>query len=354
MRLNLYLRGNIWWLKGSDRGVTIRESTRCRKEQRSQAVRVQGRRERELADPEHYRAHQATVASAIERWLREIRASMNPETVRFYDVKSRHVERLLGRLRLTHVTHERVLGYIEKRKAEGAHSHSIHRELTTLRLVLKSAKRAREFGGDPKDVIPRFQTGYVPRTDWVGPEVIWAAIEHLEPVRGAAVAFCISTACDFSNLPAARREHVRDNEILVNGSKTATRFRRVPRVAVMEPFLAYALKHGGEDVLFGDWGSMARDLRKACRRAGVQEFTARTLRRSAATWMVKAGVPYDIAAKFLGHGSTAMLTKVYGQLAPEDAARLIDQRMTVPGLYRTDTSQADDTDRTDINSPQKT
>lgn len=327
MRLNLYLRGNIWWLKGSDRGVTIRESTRCQKEQLSQARRIQGRRERELADPEHYRAHQATVASAAERWLMEIGTSMNPNTVRFYEVKARHVVRVLGRLRLTHVNHERVLGYIQKRKAEGSHPHSIHRELTTLRLILKSAKRAKEFSGDPKDVIPRFQTGYVPRTDWVTPEVIWAAIGHLEPVRGAAVAFCIATACDFSNLPAARREHVGGTEILVKGSKTATRFRRVPRVSVMEPFIAFALEHGGEDVLFGEWGSMARDLRKACQRAGVQEFTARTLRRSAATWMVKAGVPYDIVAKFLGHGSVAMLTRVYGQLAPEDAARLIDARM---------------------------
>ena len=57
-------------------------------------------------------------------------------------------------------------------------------------------------------------------------------------------------------------------------------------------------------------------------------FTARTLRRSAATWMVRAGVPYEVAAKFLGHGSTLMLQKVYGQLAPKDAGRLINERLS--------------------------
>jgi len=37
-------------------------------------------------------------------------------------------------------------------------------------------------------------------------------------------------------------------------------------------------------------------------------------------------VPYEVAAKFLGHGSTTMLFRVYGVMAPTDAARLIDER----------------------------
>ena len=54
--------------------------------------------------------------------------------------------------------------------------------------------------------------------------------------------------------------------------------------------------------------------------------------------MVNAGVPYELAAKFLGHGSTAMLMKVYGQLAPTAAGHLINQAMrdaspAVPATY---------------------
>lgn len=329
MRLTLYKRGNIWWAYGSDGGVKFRKSTKHTS--KSSADRIRARWEIELADPTHYAAHQATVASAAERWMKEIRATMNPETVRFYDSKIRHVVRLLGDVRLSEMVakgYARTLEYIETREAEGSHSHSVHRELTALRLTLRSAKRAKEFSGDPRDCIPKYKAGYVPKTEWVTQETIWAAIAHLPNHRGAAVAFVIATACDFSNIPAAHRDDVGEETVRVRGTKTGTRDRHVPRIAVMEPFLRHALAYGAPaGLLFGAWGSMPRDVRAACRRAGVPEFTARTLRRSAATWMVQAGVPYEVAAKFLGHGSTAMLIKVYGQLAPKDAGRLIDERL---------------------------
>lgn len=335
MRLHLYQRGDVWWCRGSDGGVKFRKSTRHTS--KAKAERVRDRWERELADPTHFRAHQATVQSASERWGREINATMNPETVRFYEVKIAHVVRLLGGVRLSQISHERVLNYIEKRTSEGAHPHSVHRELTALRLTLKSAQRAREFAGDPKAIIPRWKSGYVPQTAWVTPETVWAAIAHLPPNHGAAVAFCAATASDFSSVFTARRSDVTDATVLVRGTKTSTRKREVPRVGIFDLFLRHALAYGSADVLFDAWPNMPRDVRRACRRAGVPEFTARTLRRSVATWLVTAGVPYEVAAKFLGHGSTAMLFRVYGQLAPTDAGRLIAERMgplgTVPPVY---------------------
>jgi integrase len=233
-------------------------------------------------------------------------------------------------VRLAKLTHDKVLAYTEKRLSEGGHRHTIHRELTALRLTLKSAARAREFSRDPKSVIPRFQPGYEPSKHFVEPEAIWAAIAHLPQHRGAAVAWCIATACDFSAIWTAERGDVRPDRVLVRGSKTSTRTREVPRVKVMEPFLRHALAYAEPTparLLFQMWHSMPRDLRRACRRAGVPEFTARTLRHSAATWLVRAGVPYEVAAKFLGHGSTIMLQRVYGNIAPPDAGRLIDERL---------------------------
>lgn len=330
MRLTLYRRGNIYWARGSEGGWKFRKSTRHTSERKARAVA--DRWERELADPDHYRANKATVASAIERWQREIKLEMNPETRRFYDPKIRHVGRLLGSVPLSRLTHEKVVSYIETREEEGAHPHSVHRELTALRLTLKSAQRAREFNRDPKTVLPRYRSGYEPRKDdWVEPDVIWAAIRILPPHRGAAVAWCIATACDYSNIFTAERSDVNETDIFVRGTKTGTRARFVPRIKVMEPFLAYALKHAEPEpatLLFRSWRSMAPDLRRACVRAKVKQFTARSLRHSAATWMVKAGVPYEVAAKFLGHGSTAMLQRVYGDLSPVDAGRLIDERLS--------------------------
>lgn len=335
MRLHLYKRGDVWWVRGSADGVKFRKSTRHTSERKASLVLE--RWERELADPDHFRSHQATVESAALRWEREIKLAMNPETVRFYDVKIRHVKRLLGSVRLAKLTHDRVMKYIEDREQEGAHPHSIHRELTTLRLTLKSAARAREFHRDPKMVVPRYRSGYEPQKDWRTPEEIWAAIAHLPSHRGAAVAYAIATAADFASIELARHDDILPMAVRVHGTKTSSRDRYVPRIDVMEPFLKHAIAYAEPTpLLFRRWPKMAQDLRRACRRAKVPEFTARTLRRSAATWLVKANVPYEVAAKFLGHAGTGMLQKVYGQLEPADAARIINERMAlgaVPSAY---------------------
>ena len=76
MHLELYKRGLIWWVRGSDGGVKVRRSTKETVE--SKAKRLRDRWEREYLDPTHFRANQASDASAAERWLDEIRVEMNP------------------------------------------------------------------------------------------------------------------------------------------------------------------------------------------------------------------------------------------------------------------------------------
>jgi hypothetical protein len=48
---------------------------------------------------------------------------------------------------------------------------------------------------------------------------------------------------------------------------------------------------------------------------------------------VKRGVAFPLAAKVMGHASTFMLQKVYGQLDTEDVGRLINGRIAV-GSHR--------------------
>lgn len=329
MRLDLHKRGHIWYAHGPHKW---RKSTGHTNERKARLVA--NRWEIEFANPSADRAHKATVSSAAERWMTEITAEMKPVTVGFYRTKIGHVKRLLGNMRLSKLTHTDVFAFTQTREREGASKHTVHRELTALRLTLRSAQRAEEFPRDVKTVLPRYKAAYKPLTDWVTAEEIWACIADLPPHRGAAVAFCIATACDFSSIALARRSDIKDDVVVVHGTKTASRFREVPRIKVMAPFLRHALAYAeppglvGDAPLFRPWVSMAADVRQSCRRRGVQQFTPRTLRRSAATWLVRAKVPYEIAAKFLGHGSTAMLQKVYGQLAPSDAGRMIDERLS--------------------------
>jgi len=327
MRLHLYKRGRVWWARGSHEGVKFRRSTKHTEKRLAEDVRR--RWEREIADPAYYRAHQATVASAGVRWVREIRVTMKAETVRFYEAKAAHVERLLGDVRLSQLTRDKVVAFIETRKAEGSKQHTWSRELTALRLILKNAKGAGEFQGDPRDIVPSVSSGYVPEEAWYEPAVVWKAIEQLPAHRGAALAFCAATACDFGNIEHAREEDVEPEKVWVRGTKTSSRARWIPRVSVFADFMDHALEYADVDdgLLFGRWGKMARDVRNACRKAGVPEFTARDIRRSCATWMAKAGVRFEIAAKFMGHASMAMLLKVYAKFAPDDLGKAIKERM---------------------------
>lgn len=353
MRLTLYKRGRIYWVRGSEHGSKLRESTGYDRREPAEAYRR--RRELELADPAHYAANRATVASAAERFMTELRASAKSEaTVRFYDVKVRHVTRCLGGVLLKNLTHDRVLSYTADRLKEGAHRYSIHRELTALRRVLKSAARSHEYTGDWKAVIPEWSTGYQPRKRHLSEADLWRVINALEPGRGAVVAFILATAADYSVAFEAERSDIRPTEILVRGTKNANRFRSVPRVQLFAPFVAYAEEHGDgtEGKLLRPWPNMPRDLRRLCKRLDIPPFTARDLRRTCATWLVTRGVPYSVAAKYLGHASTAMLFKVYGQMEATDVGRLIDER-TVPALCPDKGKTPDEADQAEQQNTEK-
>jgi len=343
--MQLYRRGKVWWVRWYERGTKFRRSTK--ETNRSNAEIVRRKWEKQVADPFYSAANQATVASAAERFLEELASEGKaPGTVNMYECKAQHVVRLLGERHLRDLSHEHVLQFIRDRKKETAGSHTIHRELTTLRRILKSAARAREFDRALTTVLPKFAANYVPRTRWLTEDELWAAIAHLPPGHAAAVAFSVATASDRGSVFRARPEDVGETMVRVRGSKTTNRKREVPRVSLFAKLLTFALENadGESGLLFKPWGNMRRDVIAACKRAGIDPFTWNDLRRTAATWLVKRGIALNVASRFLGHASTAMLQKVYGQMDSADIGRLIEER-TVPVAYpnRVETAHHTDT-----------
>lgn len=343
--LTTYRRGRIIWVRGTVNGIKIRQTTGCRDAKAAEAFRR--RLERELADPHHAAAYQATVGSAAVRFLDELRREGKaPGTVSMYECKIGHVVRLLRDVRLSQLSRADVMAFVRQREAETASSHTIHRELTALRRALRSAQGAGEFTRDPKAVLPRYASGYVPRTRWLSENELDAVMSHLDPWRAAAIAFAVATAADYRSLWVAERCDISADRILVRGSKTSARLRSVPRVAMFDRYVQYAEKHanGTGGKLFEPWPNMARDLKRACERAGVDPFTARDLRRTTGTWLLKRGVPINVAAKFLGHANTLMLQRVYGQLDTGDLGSLIEAATRVRVVYPLMTSGTDQGD----------
>ena len=57
--------------------------------------------------------------------------------------------------------------------------------------------------------------------------------------------------------------------------------------------------------------------RATVKRAGVEDATPHDLRRTAASWMVMAGVPIEEVARYLGHSSPRITWATYGRFAPD-------------------------------------
>lgn len=355
--MRLYLRGKVWWIAWYEGGVEVRKST---KETSRKLAGLHLRRwQRDAADPSYSTAYEASVASAAGRFLREIRAEGKAAgTVNMYACKVRHVVQLLGRRKLRDINHDHVLEYITTREAEGAAHHTIHRELTALRRILKSASRVKEFTRDVGSVLPKYAARYVPRTRNLTRAEVDAVMAHLPPERAAIVAYAIATASDLGSLQRAQRDDVEATAVIVHGTKTKNRHRRIPRVSLFADLLDFAIQHadGTPPLMFRPWGNMRRDIAAACKRAGIPTFTSNDLRRTAATWLVKRGVALNVAAKFMGHASTAMLQKVYGQLDTSDVGRLIEERTeeSVRALYGSPSASPDKAHTKDAQSSQNT
>lgn len=74
----------------------------------------------------------------------------------------------------------------------------------------------------------------------------------------------------------------------------------------------YVIEWGGDRVK-----SIRKGFDSAKRKAGLDHITPHDLRRSAARWMVEAGVSMEEVSQYLGHTSTAVTRSTYARFSPE-------------------------------------
>jgi integrase len=87
--------------------------------------------------------------------------------------------------------------------------------------------------------------------------------------------------------------------------------------------LGYVLHINGKRI-----GNIKKGFAAACRRAGLEGVSPHTLRHTAATWLMQAGVPHWQAAGFLAM-SEKTLRDVYGHHHPDylrEAAEAMNKR----------------------------
>jgi len=317
----LYKRGRIWWYQF--RGE--RYSTQCTDKK---AAELESREiERRVADPTYRAANQATLAHVYPDFIaQQQQRGRSAGTLKMYDTHHAHLARVFGEwATLASLNAARLDGYVVVRHSEGAQSPTIHKELTTLRGMLKLARRHGLYPFALDEVMPLVSGASKAGSRHLTAQQVPKLLAQLQAKRASFVAFIVATGADLSSVESAEKGDVdlKAGTILVRGTKTNHRLRTVP---ILKPFAKLA-ERAAKGLPFEPWGNVRRDLEVACRRAQVPRVTPRDLRRTHGSILRQLGVEPHLIGKMLGHADSRMVEKVYGQLPADALGKLMGSRV---------------------------
>lgn len=323
--------GGSYWTNLFGRRV----STGCKSLRAARAWKAG--REVDGANPRLAAAKKASLADAILDLIAELkRRGRSAATVSKVTKKLGHYPRLWGRGRKLATIDARLVGsYIDQRLTEpGTGDGTVKRitirdELAALRQMLKLARRHGIYPYAIEDVLPdRFETGYRPRADYVPFDDLHRLIGKLREHRRAHVLFFCVTGGRAADAARARREDIDLDgwRITVRGSKTRASWRTIPVPEFLRwPVAIMAATAPGESLLFAPWseGSQNRDIKAACRRAGLAPVSTNGLRRTFGHALRTHGYSLDVISKLFGHTTEKLARDVYADFDAEELAEKV-------------------------------
>jgi integrase len=329
--------GRIYWTNLQGQRVSTGQSTEG-------DARIWKRaREREGADPRLAAAEAACLEDAIGDLYAELRRrGRAAATQKRARDKLGHFARLWGlKRKMSTIDSKLVNEYIDKRLTEPGirkkatvQRITIRDELAFLRQTLKLAYRNGVFHLHAEDVLPiLFETGHKPKKDYVRFDKIPALVAGLPKSRRAhALYFCVCGGRAADSERALREDFdVERWRITVRGSKTAASWRTIPVPEFLRPLVTQMLElaPGGlakDDPLFWLWedGSMNRDLRIACEKAGIGRVSSNGLRRTFGHALRSHGFDLDTISKLFGHTTAKLVRDVYADVDGDELAEIVE------------------------------
>jgi len=225
--------------------------------------------------------------------------------------------------------------YLDKRRSEGAHDHTISKELGNLKqaLYIARAQTPPMFDRDPSTIWPKaaLENAYVPQDTYWTLEQYQAAQYHGIESRLDHVAMYCNTGVRFSELYRIHATHhvdLANRRVFVDGTKSNhTKKKKAKRWVPLNDIAFEVVARRSEahpsGPLFPDRWSRSRlvqDMKRVGRRAGVPAMSANDFRRTFATWCAEADVSESVCADWMGHTSSTMIRRVYQQLSEKRAA----------------------------------
>ena len=258
------------------------------------------------------------------------RSKRSAATIEITECKCGHLRRVLGDdFDVTKTTLEHSNTYLDTRRAEGAHDHTIAKELGQLKQALRIAWRATppKFDRDPSTIWPKeaLENAYVPvDTYWTLDQYRTAQYHGIESRTDHVAMYC-NTGVRFSELYRLEAQHVdlQLTRLYVPGTKTKSAKRWVPLNSIALEVVQRRAAMYPDGPLFPDRWSRSRlvqDMKRVAKRAGVPQVSANDFRRTFATWCGEAGVDESTVVAWMGHTSSKMVRRVYQQLSERRAA----------------------------------
>ncbi len=333
---HLYKRGRIWWCWYYRGNEPIRKSTHCTDQRAAHAVLRTLERD---AASDRPRTAPHTVSEALEHLVDHGLGNVSEHSKVYYASKTLVLARYLGHVDVNDLTLDRVQEFVSARAAEKSghtgrviSTHTVQKELVTLRKALQLARARGLLLVEPLTLLPRWRARYAPRERHLTLHEYEMLREHLTEPKAPLRAnrqLWLRVACYTGLRDKELREMTWDwvdfdrQFLNVGGTKTDKARRSIPLRLDLCTDLA---NHRGVGLVFQPWGNRLRDLKAACKRAGVAPVSPNDFRRTFASWLKEDGVDSAVVARLLGHASSAMVERVYGHLS-DDALRAAVQHL---------------------------
>lgn len=268
-----------------------------------------------------------TVAQAAEEYLDRLRHSDGKNLV----PKQRHLRARLVPFfdgeRLDRVSDYKLAQYVRSRRAEGASPATVNRELATLRHLLNSAVR---WNWISKDRVPEIRCAPEPQqpmfvlSDDEAQALMKAAEGDIDPLCHLFVAFGLGSAMRHREILATRYDQldIANRRIFIPNAKAGARVQPLTET-LLRTIAAnqYARRGDPKEWIFpsaqpaqskaGHRTNMARQFARAVTAAGLDpaRVTPHTMRRTAITRLVKAGVDLPTIQRISGHKTLTMVLR---------------------------------------------
>lgn len=339
----IYRRGRTYWARAQRSGQEFRSSLKT-SDRRVAEGRYRQWLERldALAWGERPRY---TFAEAAERFIGDHLPTLKPQSARRYGVSLKWLAELFGGVYLDQITRDRLAEFESFRRASGATSPTIRRDLACLSSLLTSCE---DWGwiADGSNPVPGFMRRRSrrglkespPRTRYLSEAEEASLLSNATPACQAAMTVAIDTGLRLEEQFSLTWPQVDFRRGLIATTKRTKngRARSVPLPERSAQILAQLVRQRRDGpvtslyVFRHDDGrrlvNMDKGMRGAARRAGIADLCWHDLRRTAGCrWLQRDARSMEEVSILLGHSSVQVTERSYAFLDGEKVAGEVAQ-----------------------------